>query len=163
MPESSKSVVVVNASPLIALGTCGRIDLLRSLYDRVVIPEEVQTELAVGGETALPAGLMEANLKWIEVLRLNSPLSIAMTARLDDGEASVIALALELGATRIVMDERKGRKLAENLGLDVIGCVFRGIVSNIFGDRVSKDFDTVSKVFVFSVSRFQLFPALPRF
>lgn len=37
-------------------------------------------------------------------------------------------------------------------------CVFRGSVSNIFGAIVSKDFDRVSKDFVFSVSRFPRFP-----
>lgn len=37
-------------------------------------------------------------------------------------------------------------------------CVFRGSVSKVFGTIVSKDFDSVSKVFVFSVSKFRQFP-----
>ena len=90
MPASSESVVV-NTGPLLALDACDQIELLRSLYDRVVVPEEIQHELSPGGGTALPTGLTAAHLGWIEVLPLSGPIPPAMLEKLDAGEASVIA------------------------------------------------------------------------
>lgn len=113
--------VVVNTTPFLALGACNQIDLLRLLYDRVVVPDEVRQELNRGGTTSLPTGLTAAHLEWVEVLSLNTPPSPALLGKLDLGEAAVIALALELGFERVVMDERKGRKIAADNGLEVIG------------------------------------------
>ncbi len=42
---------------------------------------------------------------------------------LDQGEAESIALAIEIGADLIVMDEREGRRAAQRLGVSVIGVV----------------------------------------
>ena len=90
MPASSESVVV-NTGPLLALDACDQIELLRSLYGRVVVPEEVQQELGPGGGTALSTGLTAAHLGWVEVLSLSSSAPLAMLEKLDIGEASVIA------------------------------------------------------------------------
>ena len=86
--------VVVNATPLISLDCCGQLELLRSFYTRVIIPEAVQAELRCGGSTGLPFGLIPPHLEWIEVLPLNNPPSSELLSWLDDGEASVIALVL---------------------------------------------------------------------
>jgi predicted nucleic acid-binding protein len=40
---------------------------------------------------------------------------------LDKGEASAIALALEIQNSLIIIDEKKGRKIAKSLNLEVIG------------------------------------------
>jgi predicted nucleic acid-binding protein len=126
--------VVVNTTPFLALGACNQIDLLRLLYDRVVIPEEVRRELSLGGATALPTGLTTAHLEWVEVQPLSNPPSTVLLGKLDPGEAEVIALALELGFERVVMDERKGRRLAADHGLEVIGSL--GILLKAKGARL---------------------------
>lgn len=48
-------------------------------------------------------------------------LARALAIDLDEGEAAAIALALELGATQILMDEHDGRVKAKALGLQPIG------------------------------------------
>jgi predicted nucleic acid-binding protein len=40
---------------------------------------------------------------------------------LDTGEASAIALAMETVNSTLIIDEKKGRKFAKNLGLQIIG------------------------------------------
>lgn len=120
MPVSSESVAI-NASPLLALDACDQIELLRSLYNRVVVPEEVRQELSHGGKTALRAGLTAAHLEWIEILPLGGSIPSTLLEELGAGEAAVIASALELGFRRVVMDERKGRKVATSVGLEAIG------------------------------------------
>jgi predicted nucleic acid-binding protein len=56
---------------------------------------------------------------WLRVLVPSKRL--ADTARLDPGEADAISLAKELTAAAVLIDERKGRRVAERLGLAVIG------------------------------------------
>lgn len=56
---------------------------------------------------------------WLRVLTPSQRLPD--TARLDPGEADAISLAKELPASAVLMDERKGRRVAERLGLLVIG------------------------------------------
>jgi uncharacterized protein len=58
---------------------------------------------------------------------------------LDKGEASVIALALEIENSVIIIDEKKGRKIAKNLNLEVIGSLKvlliarkKGVISRIY-------------------------------
>jgi predicted nucleic acid-binding protein len=43
------SRIVCNAGPLIALGILGRLELLQSLFDEVLVPEAVQREIVQGG------------------------------------------------------------------------------------------------------------------
>ncbi|HKH43864.1 MAG TPA: DUF3368 domain-containing protein [Thermoanaerobaculia bacterium] len=44
-----------------------------------------------------------------------------LLADLDEGEAEVIALALELGADRVLLDDLDGRRLARRIGLTPVG------------------------------------------
>ena len=62
----------------------------------------------------------------------------------------------EAEVIRLVMDNLNTHKAASLY--EAFACVFRGSVSKVFGAIVSKYFDIVSKVFVFSVSKFRPFP-----
>lgn len=42
---------VINTTPLVALGQIGRLDLLRQLFDEVIVPEVVYQESVSGGES----------------------------------------------------------------------------------------------------------------
>ena len=121
--STASNLIVSNTGPLIALDACNQLDLLRSLYDRVVVPEEVERELARGGGTALPSGLTAAHRAWIEVLPLSNPPSPWLLTRLDAGEAAVITLALEVSSAIVLMDERRGVKVARDEGLNAVGSV----------------------------------------
>lgn len=105
-------VVISDTSPLTALLLAGEAGLLCSLFDRVIIPTAVQNEL-MRAHSQLPA--------WIEVLSpQNIPVSIHQ-AGLDAGETEAIALALELQPDTLLMDERLGRRVAAQHGLNVTG------------------------------------------
>jgi predicted nucleic acid-binding protein len=122
MPVASEPIVV-NTSPLLALRMCGQIELLRTLHSRVVVPQAVITELERGQAGVDALALDAERPSWLEVVALPSPLSPLLRAYLDEGEASVIALALELGITRVVIDEQRGRAVARTMGLEVTGSV----------------------------------------
>ena len=106
-------IVVSDTSPLTALLTVGEADLLPRLFTKVVIPEAVHEEL-LRSHSPLPAWLHVETVRNLgEVHRLASVV--------DSGEAEAIELAKELHADRLLIDERKGRRLAIQEGVPVIG------------------------------------------
>ena len=108
-------IVVSDTSPVTALLTVGKADLLRTLFSDVVVPEAVRDELK-RSHPRLP--------DWLRVVRVQDrERAEAYRHEVDPGEAEAIALARELGADRLLIDERRGRKLAVREGVSVIGLV----------------------------------------
>jgi hypothetical protein len=91
----------------------GEEHLLPKLFAEVVIPEAVRNEL-LRHHAQLPDWLRVSNVRDTERVEKYSKI-------VDSGEAEAIELALELHADRVLMDERKGRKLAIQEGVAVIG------------------------------------------
>ncbi len=114
-------IVVSDTSPVSNLAAIGKLDLLHQLYDNVVIPWDVYQEIVNAGATE-PATLALKHLDWIQRRSVdNLELQRDLQANLDPGEAAAIALAVELKADRLIMDERRGREQAIKAGLKVIG------------------------------------------
>lgn len=113
-------IVVSDTSPITNLAAIGQLDLLRQLYQQVIIPEAVFRELtALGGRYP---GAIVTQLVWIETRAVaNRTVVNALRAELDDGEAEAITLAQELAADLLLMDEHLGRAAAARLGLKVVG------------------------------------------
>ena len=59
-------IVVSNSSPLISLARIGRLNLLASFYERILVPPEVHHEVTVDGQ-GLPGAEEVRNAGWIEV------------------------------------------------------------------------------------------------
>jgi len=99
----------------------GRLEILRSLFSRIVVPDQVHQEILRGG--AAHIGLSTyAEANWIEHVQLSCPNDSLLTSFLDKGEAAVIQVARELQADRVLIDERKARKVARAVyGLSVVG------------------------------------------
>jgi hypothetical protein len=108
-------IVVSDTSPLTALMTVGEVSLLPQLFTEVVIPKTVQEEL-LRSHPCLPGWLR------VEVVK-DSHEALRLAAMVDPGEAEAIELAKELRADRLLIDERKGRRLAAQEGVAVIGLV----------------------------------------
>jgi uncharacterized protein len=111
--------VIANNTPLVAFWILGRLDLLRDLFQEVLIPqavfdEFVATQRAVR-ETALSA------VPWIKVSSVENSRHVLAYTGLDQGEAEVLALAEERTAHLIIMDEKKGRRFAKRMTLPVTG------------------------------------------
>ena len=115
--------VASNTSPICNLAIVGRLYLLRSQFGEVWIPPAVRRELdQLRHDDALQAVQQAFQEGWINTKPLASD-SVAklLRATLDPGEAEAIALALELRADLILLDERDGRAAAERAGLRVTG------------------------------------------
>ena len=110
-------IVVSNTSPLMNLAVINQLKIIEQLYGKVIIPEEVSNELFAAGIHPL----IEHHF-WIEKHQVkNKGLSDSLKIELDDGEAEAIALAIELKADLVLMDERLGRNIASRSGQKCIG------------------------------------------
>ncbi|MEW6210806.1 MAG: DUF3368 domain-containing protein [Acidobacteriota bacterium] len=116
--------IVINSGPLIALGKMQALDLIAQLPYEFLCPSQVETEILKG--TSL--GYSVVIPSWVKVLSLQSPLAPFASIALDDGEASVIQLALEQKISRVCIDELKGRRAALAVGLQVVGSL--GLLGN---------------------------------
>jgi len=114
-------IVVSDTSALANLAIIDHLWLLESIYQTVIIPDVVARELAAASNPLIPAILQ---VGWIQPQPLtNSELAnqLQQERGLDAGEANAIALALELQADDLLIDERLGRQEALRLGLSIIG------------------------------------------
>jgi len=117
--------VVSDSSPLIALARKGQLELLATVYGRVVIPVEVHEEVAVAGQ-GLPGAEQVRKAHWIEVrarVSAPDPALVQNCAGLGAGERSAILLASSLSADLVLLDEWKARRAAQAAGLSVVGCI----------------------------------------
>lgn len=116
-------IVVSNTSPLTNLAAIGRFSLLERLYEQVYIPEGVWEELNAFGRP-WPGSNEVAEASWVELHQVDNRDLITILRRdLDRGEAETVALAFQLNADLVLLDERDGRRAAKRLGLKVVGVV----------------------------------------
>lgn len=108
--------VVSNTSPLISLAAVGYLDLLHQLYGEIVVPATVLDEYEAGRQPHEP---VLTDLDWIKVV--SSPADQTLPENLDPGEAAAIATAQALDARVVLLDEQLGRRVANGLGLPVVG------------------------------------------
>ncbi|BCU10488.1 DUF3368 domain-containing protein [Microcystis aeruginosa] len=114
-------IVVSDTSALANLAIVDHLWLLESIYQTIIIPDVVARELTAASNPIIPAILQSG---WIQPQPLtNSELAnqLQQERGLDAGEANAIALALDLQADDLLIDERLGRQEALRLGLSIIG------------------------------------------
>jgi len=114
-------IVVADSSPLLYLVLINQIDLLRSFYSEVIIPDAVADELRSTGSPAPVRVWISSPPVWAQV-RLVTPEQIAaVAADLDLGERAAIALADALSADLLLIDDTHGRSEARRRHLRVTG------------------------------------------
>jgi uncharacterized protein len=114
-------IVVSDTSALCNLATVDHLWLLEAIYNTVIIPDVVASELVAASNPNISAILQ---LGWIQTQPLTNPQlanQLQQDRGLDAGEANAISLALELQADDLLIDERLGRQEALRLGLSIIG------------------------------------------
>ncbi|MES1245288.1 MAG: DUF3368 domain-containing protein [Acidobacteriota bacterium] len=115
------TIVVSNTSPITSLAAIGHFDLLRELFGRIHIAQGVWAELNQGGRRH-PGSQEVESASWIERHGVENRNFVTILRRdLDRGEAETLALALELKAGLVLLDEQEGRHAASRLGLQPLG------------------------------------------
>jgi predicted nucleic acid-binding protein len=113
-------LVIADTSPINYLLLIGHIDILPALFEKVILPAAVLAELKHPKAPAVVQNWVTAPPPWVEV-RSTSPFHDASLETLDSGEAAAIALAVELHADLLLMDDEEGVIAAREKGLEVTG------------------------------------------
>ena len=124
-------LVISNTSPLLNLAIINKLHLVREQFIEIIIPNAVLNELRINENIPGSSQLKEAfDTSWIKVKAVENEAFVQLLRwELDQGEAEAIALAIELKADWVLLDERDGRKISRSLGLNitgVLGIILRG-------------------------------------
>ena len=116
-------IVISDTSAITNLAAIHHLQLLPQLYNQITIPEAVYRELA-DITPPVPGTLEVQTATWLEVRQVVNYQVVKRLiddVRLDPGESEAIALALELDADLLLIDERRGRAEADRLGVKITG------------------------------------------
>lgn len=111
---------IADTSPLHYLVLIGAIEVLPRLFERVFVPEIVHAELRHARAPAMVRRWAEAVPSWLAVVPTPT-VRDADLRLLDAGERAAIALATEIRADFVLIDERAGVAVARARGLEVTG------------------------------------------
>jgi len=113
-------LVVADNSPLDVLIRLGHSELLKTLFDEVVIPTQVRDELLHPSTPEITRKFVENPPSWLQI---RQPTKIDTIPSLHLGEQAAIALALEMNAHLLLIDEKRGRHEAVERRLLVTGTI----------------------------------------
>ncbi len=116
-------VVVADTSPLTALLHLNKLHLISMLYGRVYIPVTVAKELNTLVQFGYSISFLEEKQTYIIQKATDELLVKNLCEYLDEGEAEAIALAKELHADLLLIDERLGKQFAEAEAIPCKGVV----------------------------------------
>jgi len=107
--------MICNSTPLICLAKISKLDLLKKVFGKIIIPEEVRDEVIVEGKAGCELIKKAMDDGWIIVRKVGKILDLG----LGKGENAAIGLAKELN-DGLIIDDARGVKAARVLGIDVL-------------------------------------------
>ena len=108
--RQDSEIIIADTSCLILLTKIGELGLLQKFNRSIVVTPTILWEF----KDSLPP--------WVQVLSPTyEKYQEILQFELDDGEASAIALAIEIDESTLLIDDLKGRKVAEKLKLNYSG------------------------------------------
>jgi predicted nucleic acid-binding protein len=116
-------IVVSDTTPIISLVKVGQLDVLRKMYGVVVIPAAVYHELVTNKAFPDEAETIR-NCEFIQQKSVRNELAVKIlesNANLDKGESEAIVLVEDLNADLLLVDERKARAVAKEMGITITG------------------------------------------
>ena len=112
-------LVIADTGPVNYLILIGHIDILPVLFQKVILPSVVRDELT--NAPPLVQNWIADPPPWVEIRQTSQHFHDVSLGNLDAGEEDAIALAVELHADLLLMDDREGVSAARRKGLTVTG------------------------------------------
>lgn len=125
-------IVIADTSPIISLLKIDRLDLLSELFGLIFIPDAVYNELTQNEKYRIEAKLI-IHSDFIKNKKISNTQAVNILQNvmlLDNGESEAIILFDELKAQLLLIDERRGREIAEKLNIPISGTI--GILIKAF-------------------------------
>jgi len=108
---------VSNTTPIISLSSIGKIEILKDLFQEIIIPQAAYEEI----KAKQSYGFNEVDLSFITVQTIqNTDQEKTLLEQLDVGEVQAIVLSKEINADNTIIDENIGYIIAKESGLNVI-------------------------------------------
>ena len=129
-------IIVSDTTPIISLMKIEQLELLEKLFRSVKIPVAVYQELTTNQKFKQEAELINSKT-FIDVIEVEDTKSVSILQRatgLDKGESEAIVLAEEIKADLLLMDERKGRFIAKQMGNKITGTL--GVIINAYEENL---------------------------
>jgi len=113
--------IISDSSPLMALSAIGRLHLLKEEFGGIIVPDAVWTEITVDGK--LKKGTNDIlRAEWIKIEQVKNQFLVkSLKKDIDYGESEAIALAVEMNADLILLDDKMARSVASNFELNILG------------------------------------------
>lgn len=116
-------IVISDTTPLISLMKIESLDILEKMYKEIIIPKAVYDELIINMDYKSEIYIIQ-NCRFLQTKIVKENLSVSLLQKqlkLDLGESEAIVLANSIDADLIIIDERKARRIAKDIGLNVTG------------------------------------------
>ncbi|WFA10189.1 DUF3368 domain-containing protein [Tissierella sp. Yu-01] len=115
--------VIVNSTPLIALYNIGKLDLLKEVYGKVIIPYAVYEEVILESKLKDSNDFIQES-GFINIMKIiNEEAKRLFVTSLHKGEVEVMILAKEIGADLCVIDDLLARSYAKYHNLNITGTI----------------------------------------
>jgi predicted nucleic acid-binding protein len=111
-------LVIADTGPVNYLILIGHIDVLPRMFERVVLPTAVQSELS---NSLAPPAVQRWIADFPAWLEIAQTPAVPLLTGIHKGEAAAIALAAAMHADLLLMDDRRGLRAAKQQGLRVTG------------------------------------------
>lgn len=118
-------IVISDTTPLISLMKIGQLDLIHQLFGEVQIPEAVFQELVSNRRFPEESRLIResAFIRTVAVRDTRAVELLCRSAGLDLGESEAIILSDSDNADLLLMDESRGRRVARQMGIQIMGTI----------------------------------------
>jgi len=109
-------IVISNSSPLLALSQVQRLDILKTLFGHIYIPDSVHRETVLECNVPIQKmGILNAINDFIEVVA--PTIDRQFSRKLGKGERGVLNLAIEKQPDILLIDDKRARREAKDFGL----------------------------------------------
>lgn len=111
-------ILVADCSALIALSACQQLELLEKLFETVVVPEAVYFEAIVADkrEAKLLKTYLQGKIQKVDIAHY-----VFLDGFADRGETEAMLLYKQLSANKLLIDDKRGRKVVKINNINVVG------------------------------------------
>lgn len=111
-------ILIADSSALVALSVCDSLDLLDQLFKEVYVPEAVYEECIQHGKPEA-----EALAEYLDdkVCSVDMSHFVYLDAYADAGESEAMVLYKQKSADKLLIDDKRGRKVAKINNINTIG------------------------------------------
>ncbi len=126
------TAIVSDSTTIIVLLNIDRVDILSNIFSKIYIPVKVYDEIVIDEKIILNDSF------FIKKKIKDKILQKLLLKRLDAGESEAIVLSREMNLS-LIIDEKKGRKVARNMGINIFGLIGLLIINYKNGELSSQE------------------------